>query len=142
MAFLALLRPGGLTFNFNIMKTRNSITEIIKKSNHLAILSDRLTNDFNRKTVEENANLHYRYLTMIQKAALHEILRLEVDKYELGYETGFYVAAIAERGINKAQKAFDEIDQAPGVPPTKLATYTSAPGPGSMQSQICGSIKL
>jgi hypothetical protein len=61
------------------MKQYN-LTSIIGKVQRLSILSDRLTNDFSKKTIKENADLHYRYLILIRKAAVNEIIRFNAEE--------------------------------------------------------------
>ena len=127
---------------------RNSITSINKKSNYLAIISDRLTNDFSKRSTVESANLHYRYLTMISKAATHEILRLVAIEnkrlfkqgFSEGYDAGFETALIAANcDITKAQ---DHYDQEPTTPATDTSNPAGVPGQlAEPFEMICNTLK-
>jgi hypothetical protein len=59
---------------------RHSITDIIRKVQLLSISSDRFTNDFSKRTVSENADIHYCNLIRIRTAATNEIIRLQAKE--------------------------------------------------------------
>jgi hypothetical protein len=56
---------------------RNSITEIVRKAQLLSVKAERLTTSFKNSTLLKNAIPYIKYIRLINKAAVNEILRLE-----------------------------------------------------------------